>query len=150
LHPNQLLWLRRSILFCVPTGKEELIEGKTPSPTPPRIPADLDHFKCYPQRYDEIRPPSLRREHNFTDQFSNYILVRFEARFLCNPAAKYKFGKIDTDMLHGFAHLVCYGTYPRTPKTRKVRIANQLEPDATLSVFQLEMACFPSTKSVRR
>ena len=150
LHPNQLLWLRKAALICAPTGKEEVKEGKPPNPEPPKIPAGLDHFKCYPQRLEGMQPPALRRQHNFTDQFRSYVLVNFSARFLCNPAAKYRWGRLETPVLHDFAHLVCYVTYPQVTQNRRVRIANQFERDATLDVLFLQMACFPSTKMVRR
>jgi hypothetical protein len=149
IHPNQLLWLYEADLLCVPSGKEYIKEGESPGPTPPKIPGDLDHFKCYMQ-HPVFAAPTLRRRHGFTDQFSSYFLFNFRAVFLCNPVEKYRHGKLEVGRLHDFAHLVCYEVTEQLRRVRQVRIANQFEPDATVKADRLQMACFPSTKTVQR
>lgn len=146
LHPNQLLLLAKAELICVPSGKEEVKDGTPPGSTPPKIPEDLDHFKCY-VHVDNPPPPRLHKAHTFRDQFNTYELEDFQAKYVCNPVTKHRPGKPTRRVLHERAHLVCYTVRPQIPN-KTARMANQFEADATARVAHLELACIPSTKRI--
>jgi hypothetical protein len=133
---------------------------------PPAIPTDLDHFKCYLMQWQGVDPHPLHlHDQLIDDHFDEKYSILF-----CNPVEKTRlelsgpavaegqqkdYQKSATSgrkepkppkLLHPDAHLVCYKLIKEIDPKRKVRIANQFEPNKVITPLFTDLLCVPSTK----
>ena len=143
---TQLLDTGRAVLLAVPSGKVFPI---TPPITPPAIPTDLDHFKCYSASGRALRQPVLLK-----DQFSvdGVLAGVLQPILFCNPVQKTvttspTVGPITTPITNPVAHLACYVTTRRPSPSRTLLYKNQFSTDVQqLTVSNPEILCVPSFK----
>jgi len=143
----QLLTLVQQRYLALPSGKQIIKDKGKPPKTPPDIPTNIDHFKCY--TVDPKTAPTFNGTYQLRDQFVLTEIKKLIPRLLCNPVEKQVEGEPSRPMLHDFAHLVCYdisvASYSDT-----VRIANQFEPKGSvpLDIRGPVFLCVPSTKTI--
>jgi hypothetical protein len=135
---DQTLHTGPAVILAVPTGKALL-----PTPAPPPIPRDLDHFKCYTASGKNLNRPLLLK-----DQFISGLTTARQPFLFCNPVQKTTQnpagGTTVTPITNPTAHLVCYITTPRSFRAI-VQINNQFGL-SQLPVFNADILCVPSLK----
>lgn len=147
IEQNRQLTVMREVKLCLPSGKTD-----PPGSTPPPIPVNLDHFKCYLTAGDPFQRKLVRLRDQFTAPIDPPLPATMVDRaFLCAPAEKIREQEPPRPMLNGNAHLLCYTLDPVPFKQRQVRITNQFEPagGTVVTVVRPTVLCVPSSKTLK-
>lgn len=135
---GQKLNIEETWMLCLPSEKRETRSEE------PKIPPDLDHFKCY-----RVKPTDETQENVILhDQFLDGPSDVTNSQFLCTPTEKWYKGK-HTGIAHPEAHLVCYFVHAPVFKQRQRFVSNQFETNVLLTPRQNPpVLCLPSRKRV--